>query len=121
YLGTLRELLVHERRGPQGQPAGLDLAFSTPRAWRADGQEIQVADAPTSYGKVGFDLVRHGDAIEGKLAIPAYAHVRLRLRVPAGEHLTRVVVAGKLFTADRAGTIDLGTLHGALTLQATVG
>jgi hypothetical protein len=120
FLGTLRELLVHERRGPQGQPAGLDLAFSTPRAWLADGQEIKVADAPTSYGKVSLDLVRHGSAIEGTLGVPAYSHARLRLRVPAGEHLVHVVVAGKVFTADRAGTIDLGTLHGSLALRATV-
>jgi hypothetical protein len=121
FLGTLRELLVHERRGPQGQPAGLDLAFSTPRAWLADGQEIKVANAPTSYGNVSFDLVRHGDAIEGTLAVPAYAHARLRLRVPVGEHLTRVVVAGKAIPADGAGTIDLGALHGTLELRATVG
>jgi hypothetical protein len=121
YLGTLRELLVHERRGPQGQPAGLDLAFSTPRAWLADGQEIRVANAPTSYGKVSFDLVRRGDEIEGTLGVPAYSHPRLRLRVPAGERLTHVVVAGKTFAADRAGTVDLGTLHGTLELRATVG
>ncbi|HVW90142.1 MAG TPA: hypothetical protein VHC01_11815, partial [Gaiellaceae bacterium] len=121
FLGTLRELLVHERRGPQGQPAGLDLAFSTPRAWLADGQEIKVANAPTSYGNVSFDLVRHGDAIEGTLVVPAYAHARLRLRVPAGEHLTRVLVAGKAIPADGAGTIDVGALHGTLELRATVG
>jgi hypothetical protein len=121
FLGTLRELLVHERRGAQGQPAGLDLAFSTPRAWLADGEEITVRDAPTSYGKVSYDLSRHGAVIEGTLAVPAYAHTRLRLRVPAGEHLTHVVVSGKVIAADSAGTIDLGTLHGALTLRATVG
>ena len=32
YLETLRDLLVHERRTPNGAPAGLDLAFATPRA-----------------------------------------------------------------------------------------
>ena len=51
YLETLHELLVHERRGPLGAPAGLDLAFSTPRAWLADGRQIEVKNAPTSLGE----------------------------------------------------------------------
>jgi hypothetical protein len=50
YLETLHELLIHERRGPLGAPAGLDLGFSTPRAWLADGQTIDVRAAPTSFG-----------------------------------------------------------------------
>ena len=92
YLETLHELLIHERRGSLGAPAGLDLAFSTPRAWLADGQEIDVRAAPTSFGKVTYSLVRHGSTIEGRLVLPAGAHCRLRLRLPAGEHLVRVLV-----------------------------
>jgi hypothetical protein len=121
YLGTLRELLIHERKGRLGAPAGLDLAFSTPRAWLGDGQEIDVHAAPTSFGKVTYTLARHGAAIDGTLTIPAHAHARLRLRVPAGEHLVRVLVGGHAVTADRAGTVDLGDLHGAIELRATVG
>ena len=120
YLETLRELLIHERRGPLGAPAGLDLAFSTPRAWLADGQEIDVRAAPTSFGKVTYSLVRHGAAIEGRLVLPVRAHCRLRLRLPAGEHLVRVLVGSTRVTANRAGTIDLGDRHGALLVRATV-
>lgn len=40
YLETLRQMLVHERRGADGAPVGLDLAFSTPRAWLASGKTI---------------------------------------------------------------------------------
>ena len=42
FLGTVRELLVHERLGPGGAPVGLDLAFSTPQAWLAPGKRIEV-------------------------------------------------------------------------------
>jgi hypothetical protein len=109
FLGTLRELLVHERSD------GVDLAFSTPRAWLADGNEIDVHDAPTTFGRVSFTLTRAGATISGDLVVPR--HTRLRLRLPAGEHVVRVSV-GKL---GAAGTIDLGSLHGHVTLHATVG
>jgi len=121
YLGTLRELLVHERRGPLGAPVGLDLAFSTPRAWLADGQTIDVRSAPTSYGNVSYSLVRSGSTIEGKIVIPYGAHTRLRLRLPAGERLARVVVGSTTVSADRAGTIDLGDRRGTVALRATIG
>ena len=121
YLETLRQLLVHERRGPLGAPAGLDLAFSTPRGWLADGQEIDVRAAPTSFGKVTYSLVRHGSTIEGKLVLPTGARCRLRLRLPAGEQLVRVLVGATSVAVDRAGTIDLGSRRGAVTVRATVG
>jgi len=46
YLETLRQMLVHERRGTNGAPVGLDLAFSTPRAWLASGKTISAATYP---------------------------------------------------------------------------
>jgi hypothetical protein len=109
FLGTLRELLVHERSD------GLDLAFSTPRSWLADGQQIAVKDAPTSFGPVSFTLARHGSTIDGHLVVPR--HTRLRLRLPAGLHVASVSVG----TLGANGTIDLGAHHGALTLRATIG
>ena len=121
YLETLHELLIHERRGSLGAPAGLDLAFSTPRGWLADGQEIDVRDAPTSFGKVTYSLVRHGSTIDGSLVLPAGARCRLRLRLPVGEHLVRVLVGSTPVTVDRAGTIDLGSRRGAVAVRATVG
>jgi hypothetical protein len=120
YLGTLRELLVHERRGPLAAPVGLDLAFSTPRAWLADGQQIDVRSAPTSFGKVSYTLARSGSTITGKLTIPYGPTTRLRLRLPAGEHLARVLVGATVVTADRAGTIDLGERHGSVVVRATI-
>jgi hypothetical protein len=114
FLGTLRELLVHERR------SGLDLAFSTPRAWLADGKTIQVNHAPTSFGTVSYTLARSGSQIVGSLVLPRGAHARLRLRLPAGERLARVLVGSTVVRPDRAGTIALGNRHGAVELRATV-
>jgi hypothetical protein len=120
YLETLRLLLIHERRGPRGAPAGLDLAFATPRAWLADGQAIHVRSAPTSFGQLTYSLERTGSVIAVSLVLPAHAHARLRLRVPAGERVTRVVAGGAVLAVDRAGTVDLGDRHGAVELRATV-
>jgi hypothetical protein len=121
FLGTLRELLIHERRGPLGAPTGLDLAFATPRAWLADGATIEVRDAPTSFGKVSYSLVRQGSTIDGELVLPAHSHSRLRLRLPAGVRLRGVLVGGTPVAADRAGTIDLGAREGRVELHAAVG
>jgi hypothetical protein len=121
FLETLRLLLLHERRGPKGAPAGLDLAFATPRAWLTDGQEIAVRAAPTSFGPVSYTLARRGAIVEGRLVVPAHAHVRLRLRLPAGEVLRRVLVGGVPVAANRAGTIALGDRHGVVQVRAVVG
>jgi hypothetical protein len=121
YLGTLREALLHERRDTAGAPAGLDLAFSTPRAWLADGQTIDVRDAPTSFGKVTYSLSRVHATIEGRLVLPSNARAHLRLRLPAGERLVRVLVGSTSVAADRAGTIDLGARHGVVEVRATIG
>ncbi len=120
YLETLRDLLVHERRGPLGAPAGLDLAFSTPRGWLADGNEIDVRAAPTSFGKVSVSLTRHGSTLDGALVLPAGSHCRLRLRLPAGERVGRVLVGSTVVAVDRAGTIDLGLRHGPVSIRAAV-
>jgi hypothetical protein len=121
YLGTLRELLVHERRGPLGAPIGLDLAFSTPRAWLEDGQTIEVTDAPTSFGKVSYSIARHGSSVTAHLVLPRTQDARLRLRLPAGEQLARVLVGSSSVVPGPAGTIDLGARQGALLVRATVG
>jgi hypothetical protein len=120
YLGTLREALVHERRGPRGAPAGLDLAFSTPRAWLADGQQIVVRSAPTSFGDVSYTLARAGRTVDAELVLPARAHVRLRLRLPAGERLARVVAGATVVPVSSGGTIELGDRHGAVHVRATI-
>jgi hypothetical protein len=120
FLGLLREQLVHERRGPLGAPAGLDLAFSTPRGWLANGKEIVVRSAPTSFGDVSYSIVRRGRSIRARLVLPTDAHCRLRLRLPAGERLARVLVGSATAAVGPGGTIDLGARRGGVLVRATV-
>jgi hypothetical protein len=111
FLETLRLLLLHERRGPEGAATGLDLAYATPRAWLEDGKTISVTAAPTSFGKVSYSIARTGDAISVQLTLPPHANARLRLRLPVGQHIASATTS----------TIDLRGLQGSVALQATVG
>ena len=124
FLENLRLLLVHETRAPDGAPLGLQLAFSTPRPWLADGQSISVLDAPTSFGSVSFSLSRQGSVLQGSIdppARPAPSSLELRLRLPAGEHLAAVRINGAPARVDRrSDTLDLSGLHGHLDLEAIV-
>ena len=124
FLENLRLLLVHETRGPNAVPRGLELAFATPRPWLADGGTIGIEDAPTSFGLLSFSLSRTGDTVSGTVDAPnapAPASLRLRLRLPDGRHLGAVRVDGKQVPVDRASdTIDLTGLTGHLQLEAVL-
>jgi hypothetical protein len=120
FLGTVRELLVHERLGARGAPAGVDLAFATPTAWLADGKKIEVRGAPTSLGKVSYVLVRRGSTITGRLVLPPQCRCRLRLRVPPGTRVASATVGATRLRVRPGGTIDLGTRHGSLRVRATL-
>ena len=120
FLGTVRELLVHERLDARGAPTGVDLAFATPAAWLADGKRIDVRGAPTSFGKVSYSLVRHGLAITGRFVVPPRCRCRLRLRVPAGTGVSSVTIGATRLHVRPGGTIDLGSRHGPLRIRATL-
>ncbi|MFL5961320.1 MAG: hypothetical protein ACJ757_00305 [Gaiellaceae bacterium] len=120
YLETFHQTLIHERRGRYGAPTGLDLAFATPRAWLADGKDISVTDAPTSFGTVSYSLSRRGGSVDIHLVLPAHAHARLRIRLPAGERVSGVSLGSRRLPFASAATVDLSALHGALTLHAAV-
>jgi hypothetical protein len=121
FLETLRLTLVHETRGRRGEPLGLELAFATPRAWLAPGRTIAVHDAPTSFGRVSYSIARHGDAIAAVVTAPPSPALRLRLRLPPGESLASVTVAGRPVRYDRAtATIDLSGRTGAFEVDAVI-
>jgi len=124
FLENLRSMLVHETRGREGAPRGLELAFATPRAWLLDGKSIVVTAAPTSFGAVGYSIARVGNVVQVEVSpptSPAPATLEVRLRLPRGERLSRVELAGRAIPYDPdTGTIDLSGRRGELVLRATV-
>ena len=120
FLETLRLMLVHERRGPDGRPRGLELAFATPRAWLEPGKRIRVDRAPTSFGPLAYELEAGEGEVRATIAVPARPAprtLRLRLRLPGGGSIRSVELDGRPFDLYNrgTGTIDLsgrkGTLH----------
>jgi hypothetical protein len=122
FLETLKLLLVHERRGPRGAPRGLDLAFSTPRAWLANGATIDVKRVRTSFGPLSYSLERTGKTIRIDLADPkAPEPARLRLRLPSGQRLLSVRLGTRRLHVDpRTSTVTLPARAGRLHLIATL-
>jgi hypothetical protein len=87
FLETLRVMLVHER------PDGLDLAFSTPRAWLRPGRHIAVTNAPTSFGPVSFSIDAGASSAHVTVDVPDRAplgSVRVRLRLPSSTRTIEV-------------------------------
>jgi len=123
FLGTLKLLLVNERRGARGAPRGLDLAFATPRAWLADGATIDVRRVRTSFGPLSFSMTRSALRLEIDLTVPrAPEHARLRLRLPTGTLVGAVRLGARRLAVDRrTSTLVLpraGRLHLVATLRS---
>jgi hypothetical protein len=90
FLETLRVMLVHETSD------GLELAFSTPRAWLRPGQRIAVTDAPTSFGQVSFSIEASSSSAHVTVDVPdrrPLRSVRVRLRFPGGTRTIEVPTA----------------------------
>jgi hypothetical protein len=123
FLETLRLMLVHETRDAHGRPAGLQLAYATPRAWLRAGRRIAVSGAPTSFGPVSYSISATSAAVRVSVEVPASARgkkLMLRLRLPHGRRISGVTLAGRPFRHfDRArATLDLSGLTGAVELLA---
>jgi len=119
FLEILHSLLVHETRGREGAPRGLELAFATPRAWLASGKSIAVTGAPTSFGPVSYSIARDGDVVRIDVtppASPAPAALKLRLRLPEGAEIAGV--SGGIRFDRATGTIDLSRVRGEVRLTA---
>jgi hypothetical protein len=124
FLETLRVMLVHEARGPEGTPTGLELGFAAPRAWLLAGRRTAVHKASTSFGPVSYSIIRAGDVVRVDVTPPpriGRARLMLRLRLPAGEHIGSVRLAGRPVAFDRrTGTIDLSGPRGPMQLTVAV-
>jgi hypothetical protein len=126
FLNTLRQMLVHQVEDAESRPAGLELAFATPRGWLAHGNEISVEGAPTWFGPLSYRIRSMLDAGEVKASVApldrAPSTLRLRLRLPGGRVLREVAVNGRPHQAVdlAAGTLDLSGLTGDIEIQARV-
>jgi hypothetical protein len=123
FLETLRLMLVHETRGRGGAVRGLELAFATPRSWLRPGRQINVSDAPTSFGALSYTLAATDGLVQGSLDVPrstALRTLKLRLRLPAAKRLKSVRVDGSTYRRfdPASGTIDLSGRTGSISVDA---
>jgi hypothetical protein len=99
FLEALRLTLVHETTDEYGVPRGLELAYSTPRAWLRSGR-IVVRRAPTSFGRLSYSIDARAPSIRVQVNVPDRdppSTLRLRLRLPGGERIAAVTLGGKPF------------------------
>ncbi|MFL6067162.1 MAG: hypothetical protein ACJ74N_05435 [Gaiellaceae bacterium] len=123
FLTKLRLMLVHERRGSDGEPEGLELGFATPRAWLQAGKHIVVRRMPTSFGLLSYEIRARARSVEATIVVPRRTPPRrlaLRLRLPENVRLVAPSVDGRpaaRFDA-RSGTIDLSGRRGTVRVTA---
>jgi hypothetical protein len=120
FLEALRLTLVNETTDENDVPRGLELAYSTPRAWLRSGR-IVVRRAPTSFGPLSYSIDARARAIRVRVNVPARtppSTLRLRLRLPDGQRITGITRGGRAFHAFDPGTetIDLSGLTGRIDL-----
>jgi hypothetical protein len=125
FLETLRLMLVHETRAPDGEPRGLELAYSTPRAWLLPGRGIVVRRAPTSFGPISFSVQSSADGVRVRVDAPkrsSLGTLSLRLRLPRGSRVVGVTLGGRPYARfdARTETIDLSGRSGRLDLVVRV-
>jgi hypothetical protein len=117
FLETLRLMLVHETRTPDGTPKGLEIAHATPRAWLAPGKSITVRRVPTAFGPISYTIESTSRAIRVSLNVPQRAPVHgldLRLRLPRGDRIESVLVNGRPatgFTGSETIALPLRAAH----------
>ncbi len=97
----LRHLLLTEQTKGAGQFTGtLLLLPAAPRRWLADGQRITVADAPTHFGKVSYEVRSQlsSGRITAEIRMPDKSEcqaVTLRLRHPDGKAPKALTINGR--------------------------
>lgn len=123
FLELLRLMLVHETVGPDGSAVGLELAYSTPRAWLAPGKRIAVRRAPTTFGAISYTIDAHARSVVIRLQVPTRVPIhelRLRLRRPGSQRITRVLLDGMRLRHPLVSpeTIDLDGVSGTAMIVA---
>ena len=126
FLWQLRYLLVQDwDLDDDGVPETLRLLFATPRAWLADGKQIMVERAPTSFGEVSVSVRSELKAgrvtADVSLPEPPPGHVLLRFRLPEGYKITSASAAGHALNVTDGETLDLSAQRGHVAVEAKVG
>ena len=126
FLWTLRDMLAQDiDTDDNGQPDTLRLMFATPRRWLADGQEIKLDRAPTSFGQVSvrvYSKLSSGQVI-ADIQPPmrnAPKQTLLRIRLPEEYVLRSADVEGVAVPFDIRGTMDITPFKDRFTLRCTV-
>lgn len=122
FLATLRLMLVHETVDRNGVPRGLELGYSTPRAWLRPGAKIDVRRVPTSFGPISFSIRSAEHSVRISLDVPGRVPLRslsLRLRLPGMSRISSVALDGHPFRRfdPSSGTIELPPRPGRLSLR----
>ena len=125
FLETLRLMLVHEVRGSKGAPRGLELAFATPRSWLVNGRQIAVREAPTSFGRLSYNVAAKDGEVDAWIDVPesvTLKTLKLRLRLPRGQRVLHVDLDGSRYSRfdPATGTLNLSGRRGSLFVQARV-
>jgi hypothetical protein len=125
FVETLRLMLVHETRDRRGAPVGLQLAFATPRSWLEPGKEIVVRRAPTSFGELAYSLRASKGSVRAVIDVPRRSRPRmleLRLRLPRGTRIERVLLNGRRLRSfdPTTATVELPTVGRRLELTIEV-
>ncbi len=112
FLTTLRELLVQDQDfDHDGTPDTLRLLFATPAAWLAEGQTIQLENAPTAFGAISVNVtssLAQGDIV---VDIKPPAHppktTLLRLRLPDEYGLRSATIGSQAIPLVHRDTLDI--------------
>ncbi|MGH7489909.1 MAG: hypothetical protein ACREMY_30525, partial [bacterium] len=93
-----RNMLVHER-----DDGALILGMAVPRAWLADGKQIEVERCPTYYGNLSMTIASEANTgrITASVAMQGGTHpteLIVRLRHPEGKPIRSVSVNGRPWT-----------------------
>jgi hypothetical protein len=126
YIVTLRYLMVQDYdMDDDGRAETLRLLFATPRQWLANGQKIEVKNAPTQFGPVSLvaaSQIKEGLArVEIDLPPQPPQKTMLRLRMPDDIRIRSATANGQnLRVLPDGETLNLTDLNGHVSIVAKV-
>jgi hypothetical protein len=125
WLIALRNLLVQDwDLNGDAKPDTLRLLFAAPRRWLADGQVVDVANAPTAFGPVScrVDSKLNEGYMEVKVTPPPrdVEKMLLRMPLPDGWQISSAEISGRERSVSDDGAIDLSDLKRPTNIRFNV-